>query len=169
MKKLILFMLLLIAAHIGSLAASEVPRSVQDAFARLYPQITTYNWEHRPEGIVATFVDEEGLKKAFFSSDGHWIETRNRMAQDQLPAPVQTFIQRNYQGATISFAGRVYNPNGVWYRVESELSDRVVLKNLDTDGTLIEERTIWFSTSLPLSKPAKPASIQGITPKVVKG
>lgn len=169
MKKLMLCLTLLIAVQFNLLATAEVPKVVQDAFTRLYPQINTMNWEHRPEGMVATFVDEEGLKKAFFNAEGHWIETRIRMATDQLPTPVQKFIQNNYRGASISFAGRVYNPNGVWYRVESELSDRVVLKNLDTDGTLIEERTIWFSTSLPLSKPAKPASIQGITPKVVKG
>ena len=169
MKKLILCLTLLVTVQFNLLAATEVPKVVQDAFARLYPQITTLDWEHRPEGIVATFVDEEGLKKAFFNADGHWLETRNRMATDQLPAPIQAFIQRNYQGASISFAGRVYNPNGVWYRVESELSDRVVLKNLNTDGALIEERTIWFSTTLPLSKPAKPSNIPGIVPKVVKG
>lgn len=169
MKKLMLCLTLLMAAQFHLLAATEIPKVVQDAFARLYPHITSLDWEHRPEGIVATFVDEEGLKKAFFNADGYWIETRNRMAQNQLPAPIQTFIQNHYQDASISFAGRVYNPNGVWYRVESELSDRVVLKTLNTDGTLIEERTIWFSTPLPLSKPAKPANLQGISPKVVKG
>jgi hypothetical protein len=166
MKKLMLCLTLLVAVQFNLLAATEVPKVVQDAFARLYPQITALDWEHRPEGIVATFVDEEGLKKAFFNVEGYWIETRNRMATNQLPAPVQKFIQNNYSGASISFAGRVYDPNGVWYRVESELSDRVVLKTLNTDGTLIEERTIWFSTSLPL---LKPENKQGIAPKVVKG
>lgn len=169
MKKLMLCLTLLVAVQFNLLAATEVPKVVQDAFARLYPQITTLDWEHRPEGIVATFVDEEGLKKAFFSAEGHWMETRNRMVMDQLPAPVQTFIRQNYQSASVSFAGRVYHPKGVWYRVESEFSDRVVLKNLDADGTLMEERIIWFSTPLPTSKPVRPESIRSLDPKVVRG
>lgn len=148
MKTAIVSALLLVLSFPVALAFSSIPEAVQNSFSNMYPAVKSPFWEIRPEGIVATFRDEEGLKKAFFSEAGEWMETRIRLGLDQLPHGVQLFIKNNYRDAEISFCGKVNTPQGVRYRVESELPDRVLLKNLDAEGQLIDEHAILFSTAV---------------------
>ena len=136
-----------------TLAADTIPKAVLHTFTQLYPDIEAPFWEHRHDGVVAIFNDEEGMKKAFFREDGAWMETRIRIARSELPTGVQRFIREHYHEAEISFYGKVYTANGTWYRVESELPGKVVLKNLDDQGMLMDEQVISFSTAaLPASE-----------------
>ena len=145
MKKSILALLLWAAATSATSANDNIPAAVRESFAQLYPEIEAPFWEERHDGIVAIFQDEEGLKKAFFQEDGRWVETRIRMGRGQLPSGVNNFMRENYQEAEISFCGKVYTESGAWYRIESELPDRIVLKTLTEGGVLIEESSIFFS------------------------
>ena len=145
MKKLSLILLTGLAFSVVALAINQIPTAVQQRFAQLYPEAEAPFWEMRSDGIVAIFQDEEGLKKAFFQEDGRWVETRIRMGRGQLPSGVNNFIRENYQEADISFCGKVYTESGAWYRIESELPDRIVLKTLTGEGVLIESRSIYLS------------------------
>ncbi len=89
----------------------NIPEAVQRAFTQLYPEVNNPLWEMRHEGLVATFRDTEGLKKAFFREDGRWTETRVMMRQEQLPKGVSRFIQEHYKHADITFSGKAYSPN----------------------------------------------------------
>ena len=127
----------------------EIPQSVKDAFAEQYPGITDPLWEKRPEGMVATFRDLQGLKKVFFSEAGNWLETRHKLHVDELPLGVIDFIDtHNGEGGVISFAGRVSSPQGTMYRIESEFPQEVVIKILDASGMLLEKQRVSFSTGL---------------------
>lgn len=147
MKTAIVGAFLLILSLPAASAFSSIPEAVQNSFSKMYPAVKSPFWEIRPEGLVATFRDEEGLKKAFFSEAGEWLETRVRLGLDQMPEGVQDFIKNNYRDAEISFCGKVYTPQGIRYRVESELPDRILLKNLNTEGKLIDEHAILLSTA----------------------
>ena len=145
MKKLSLILLTSLAVSVAALANNDIPAVVQQTFVQLYPEAEAPFWEKRHDGIVAIFQDEEGWKKAFFQEDGRWVETRIRMSREELPAGVNNFIRENYREAEISFCGKVYTETGNWYRIESELPDRIVLKTLNEEGVLIEERSIALS------------------------
>lgn len=157
MKNLLVSICLLLFSAPSIMANGPIPESVQKTFIQLYPEIESPFWENRHDGIVATFLDNEGLKKAFFQPDGQWVETRIRMSIGQLPAGVSRFIRKNYVDAEITFCGKVYTPKGIWYRVESELPGKVVLKTLDESGALIEEQAILFSTAPAPAAEGKPA------------
>lgn len=146
MKKILICILFCLSSLITAYTNNTIPEIVKTMFTQLYPQIEAPFWEDRSDGIVATFMDAEGLKKVFFNEDGRWIETRIYINRAQLPEGVQQFVKENYQAADITFCGKVHSDSGQWYRIESELPDRVVLKTLDESGSLIEEETIFLST-----------------------
>ncbi len=164
MKKLSLILLIVLASSVAALANNQIPAAVQQKFTQLYPEIEMPFWETRHDGIVAIFQDEEGLKKAFFQEDGRWVETRIRMGREELPKGVNNFIRENYREAEISFCGKVYTDSGIWYRIESELPGRIVLKELNEDGILIEERTIALSVDIEPA-PALKASPTELLPR----
>lgn len=157
MKNLWLSLSFFLFSAAALLANGHIPEVVQKTFTQLYPEIENPFWENRHDGIVATFKDKEVLKKAFFKPDGQWIETRIRMGLGLLPTGVENFVRENYQNADISFCGKVYAPGGVWYRVESELPGKVVLKTLDESGKLIEEQILLYSTAIASDIATTPA------------
>jgi hypothetical protein len=129
-------------------ASGTIPEVVQQRFDDLYPGVETPYWEHSNEQhYVAIFPTPEGLRKAFFNRQGQWLETRLRLPLSQLPSGVRQFIAAHYQDAQLTFTGQVYQEGRFWYRVESELPDRVVLKELDPSGQLLSESVITFSTN----------------------
>jgi len=148
MKSLVfgLFFGLLCAAPLS--ANPAVPSEVQQAFAQLYPAIEKPFWEPRYDGLVAIFRDEEGWKKAFFKMDGEWIETRVRLKQHQLPAPIRSYIEANCAEATVTFCGKVYTASRHWYRIEAEWPDRIYMTNLNEYGQLLSEDLVKLSKAL---------------------
>ncbi len=74
---------------------------------------------------------------------------------NDLPEGVRRFIQENYQTAEITFAGKVLRPNELLYRVESELSDAIIIKLLSEEGLLLREEQINFSTPVGLIEQKK--------------
>ena len=168
MKKMSLILFIALASSVAAFANSYIPEAVQQKFAQLYPEIEAPFWEKRHDGIVAIFQDEEGLKKAFFQEDGQWMETRIRMGREQLPAAVNTFIRENYQEAEISFCGKVYTESGAWYRIESELPNKIVLKTLDGNGVLLKEQSILLSTANAPSSSLAPVPTELLPQKPIQ-
>ncbi|MCB0634975.1 MAG: PepSY-like domain-containing protein [Lewinella sp.] len=147
MKHLMLYLCLGLLP-LTAMASDTVPEAVQQGFRDLYPNVETPHWELRhDQQYVATFPSPEGLRKAFFNEQGHWLETRLRLPIEELPTGVRQFIRQYYPDAHITFTGQIYQKDGFRYRVESELPDRVVLKDLDPTGQLINESVITFSTT----------------------
>lgn len=143
MKKL-MFLLPLLFLSIHSFAQDDIPENVKQTFESLYTQAEDTFWDFREGAYVANFQAKEGLTKVFIHPYGEWIETRIRMSLSGLPKNVRSFVDTYYQSADITFAGKVIRENEVLYRVESELSDAVVVKLLNKEGQLIEDRRIDF-------------------------
>ncbi|HMQ49552.1 MAG TPA: hypothetical protein PKA00_18840 [Saprospiraceae bacterium] len=145
MKSLLLSLLFSVLSLSSMWANNPIPDAVQKAFHQLFPAIENPFWENRQEGLVATFRDEEGFKKVFFTPEGQWQETRLRVYPAELPIGIKNFIQTHYQVADITYLGRIESAESVYYRIESELPDRIVLKKLDEQGVLLQEEVIWLS------------------------
>ena len=90
------------------------------------------------------------------------------MGREQLPAAVNTFIRENYQEAEISFCGKVYTESGAWYRIESELPNKIVLKTLDGNGVLLKEQSILLSTANAPSSSLAPVPTELLPQKPIQ-
>jgi hypothetical protein len=145
MRQLLVPFLVLLFITPGK-SQEPIPTPVETAFSESFPHIEAPFWEKREGAFSAMFADEEGLKKAFFNESGDWLETRIRQDREALPLGVQKFIDDHYQDAYISYMGVVETPDGLHYRVESELSSQIVIKLLTEAGELQEEKRIALST-----------------------
>lgn len=141
MKYLLLSCLFSFTLNI-SLAQQIAPKSVELAFSERYPTIENPFWEYREGAIVAMFSAYDGLKKVFFHNDGTWLETRTRLGLEDLPTGVSKFVNKNYKNADITFVGKVEHPDGIRYRVESELTSAIVIKLLSAEGKLLNKERI---------------------------
>lgn len=155
MKNIIILTVLLLAGPRLSLAQPEVPTSVLLTFDELHPTAEDPLWEQREEIFIAAFNDREGFKKVFFTEQGQWLETRQRISRGALPQGVATFIRQHYAKADITFLAKVLRARALLYRVESELPGEIVVKELDSRGNLLLEKRINFDPqhtfdSLPL-------------------
>lgn len=139
--------LLMILMSFSLSAQDMVPESVLAAFQKKVPHAAGVFWEFRENAFVGLYTDLDALKKAFFSSGGEWLETRTRIDMTDLPEGVSRFLKRHYQDADVTYLGRVESPGKQFYRVESELPTSVVIKLLDEQGNLLEERKIDWSYS----------------------
>ncbi len=129
------------------LANDVAPKAVQQKFSEMYPDARLISWGALPEGLVATFRDREGLKKAFYKETGEWLETRVRVGLVQLPEALSAAFLTHYQDGAISSIHKVHAPQYVRYQVEIELPDRILLDVYDSEGRLLEKSTILFSAN----------------------
>lgn len=144
MKNLLISLVLILSG--GSLYAGSVaPDHVKNIFAEMFPNVEKVLWEKWDEEIVAIFNDEEGLKKVFFSDTGAWLETRKRIAPQALPLYVQTTLHERYPHLEVTYSGKIYRPQEMLYRVESESNDAVLIKIFEEGGDLLSEETIQFN------------------------
>jgi hypothetical protein len=131
--------------------ADPIPAPVKDAFFKLYPSVDDAEifWECNQQGIVATFENQRALTKAFFDETGNWQESHIRLYLNQMPIAIQQLLKKHLRETDITFMGKVVFPDGSQlFRIESEDFDEVVIKHLDQQGGLIEERHIPFTEGL---------------------
>ncbi len=124
-----------------------VPEAVKAAFQKDYPAAEVFLWEQNKEGCIATFRDEEGLKKAIYTDQGQWVETRTRIITRDIPTDVMRNIRKTTGVVRMTYIGRVMTPNGKFYRIESETAEEVVVMIFDENGELTSQETFAFSVS----------------------
>ncbi|HRD80111.1 MAG TPA: hypothetical protein PLL53_05070 [Saprospiraceae bacterium] len=127
--------------------AGIVPEYIQRAFEKDHPEAESAFWEITKEGYAATFQAEEGLKKAIYSEEGGWLETRTRILLRDIPADVQREIRKEIGYTKATYIGKVLSPEGRFYRIESETAEAVVVRIFDENGRLISENEFAFSTN----------------------
>ena len=148
------------------------PSAIKSIFTQMFPEAEDVLWEKWGREVVAIFRDWKGLKKAFFTEQGIWLETREKLKTHQLPIYVQTTLYESYPNMEVTYAGKIYRPQEIIYRVESESEKSVIVKLFEESGTLISEKVIRFSIPqsevlpmLPRLKPRinnKPKSVLNV-------
>ncbi|MCB0568531.1 MAG: PepSY-like domain-containing protein [Phaeodactylibacter sp.] len=137
----------------GTAGNGVIPQVVKDAFAQLYPDVDGVDvfWETDKEAVMATFKQHGQLSRAFFDKAGQWRETRIRLYYDQLPRLIRSFLEKQPHDADITFIGKVLRPDGSYiFRIESEFYEEVVIKLIDRQGLLLEEKRIPFTEGLEI-------------------
>lgn len=121
---------------------SEVPTTVAQALASLYPSASYVSSETLPDGrLVVTINDGNIQKEAYFTSDNQWIQTQWPVTEASLPAAVSNALANDaaFEGYTFDFGYFIEYPSGenaynLHLKKEGSL-DMVV--NLAPDGSMI--------------------------------
>ncbi len=141
-------LLLLAGLCVGATAyAVDVPAVVKAAFKEDYPLAEASLWEQTKEGCIATFRDEEGLKKAIYTQEGQWMETRITIILRDIPSDVLKSIRKVTGVVRMTYVGKVQSPEGKFYRIEAETAEAVIVRIFDENGELLSEETFTFSIS----------------------
>ncbi len=100
--------------------AMKTPKSVTDAFAKLYPKATDVKWEKEgDEEFEANFKDNGTEISVVMDDDGKLQETETVISISDLPKSVAPYIEKKYAGYTVIGAAKIVNAKGtVTYEAE---------------------------------------------------
>ena len=99
--------------------STQVPPTVQSAFAAKYPGVTP-SWESQPYGYEAIFQKNGIEYEAEFSKDGRWLETEYQVPENRFSALVINRVKKEYPGYKITKREIELTPRGTFYEVEVE-------------------------------------------------
>lgn len=141
MKALIVFnIILFLAAGCGQNAENnEVSEKIQQAFSNKYADVKDVKWERDDNGYYEAQFKYNGEKfRADFTKDGKWIETENSVKYEQLPQPVKTLIEDEYEKEEITEIEFVDNSTkGKFYDVEFKRKGKNSDLMITTEGKII--------------------------------
>ncbi len=148
MRTLLPFFLSAIFVFIHLHMEGNIPPSAKQQFADLYPQVEAAFWEQKSNGYLASFESPLGTKKVYFDEDGRWQKSSLLIGEERLPATILRYVDRFHQNADAISFRLEYNSASVWYHVELEYSNRIVIKDFDETGCLQHEETIYLSSGI---------------------
>ena len=120
----------------------KVPLAVQDAFAKLYPDISEVKWgKEGANEFEAEFTRDSTRTSVVFNKDGELEETETAIRINDLPSTVAPYVSKNYPGYKISEAAKIVDDKGV-VTYEAEISKETTKKDLmfDKDGNHLEKK-----------------------------
>lgn len=123
---LALAMIFFSAANAQKLAENNVPDLVKSSFKKQFPDVKKVVWEKEKANYEAEFELNETEQSAVFNEKGGLIETEVEIEINQLPANINTYIQKNYVGQKIKEAAKIIDANGkVSYEAEIKGMDLI--------------------------------------------
>ncbi len=114
----LLFSLLLITST--SFSQTHPPRKVKKALEQLAPQAKELSWKGEGERYkiwTAVYMVGSDSMQTKYDSKANWIHTLKYISLDLLPDEVTKSILDNYQGAKITQAAEMQEPNFDGYGV----------------------------------------------------
>jgi hypothetical protein len=101
-----------------------VPQAVKTAFAKMYPDVKTVEWEAEGKYYEAEWEQNGKESSVVFDNAGGLIENETEITFDELPANAKSYIQKNYKGKKVKEVEKSTNAKGVvMYEVEIEGKD----------------------------------------------
>ena len=67
----------------------KIPADVTDAFKTKYPDATNVEWKDNLSSFRASFIRKGDSYTASFNNKGEWLETEEKIEQDDLPKDVK--------------------------------------------------------------------------------
>ena len=119
---------------------NQPPQEVTESFKQRYPALTSGDWTMEDGRYSTTYMKEGKSYRASFSNTGEWIDTRNDVVLDDLPAPVK----QAYQGSPY---GSATNPRftqietaqyPVLYRADGQLNNQPFSLYFTPEGRTVE-------------------------------
>jgi len=133
-------LLLLLSA---SVYAGTPPTEVQEAFKKMYPEVTNVKWLRKSDYHIAGFISDNQEKDVWFGKDAHWIMTETNVESlENIPAPVaKAFIRSETPPIQIRYIKIISfpkMPTVIIIDIEKENSDREIQLFYAPDGKLLQ-------------------------------
>lgn len=138
MKKLLAVLLasgaLSLTASAQKLDASKVPAPVKKTFATQFPGATG-KWEMEKGQYEAGFNYHGKTMSALFDPNGAMTESEIAIKESDLPAPVDAYLKKHYNGAKIKEAAKITKAGGE-VNYEAEVNGKDLL--FDANGNFLK-------------------------------
>lgn len=133
-------LLLLISA---SVCAQNAPEKVQEAFKKMYPKVTTVEWEHKGDYHIVGFVSDSHDMNVWFGNNARWIMTETNVESlEEVPAPIaKAFMQTETPPIQIRYIKIITfpkMPTVVIIDIEEYNSNREIQLFYAPDGKLLQ-------------------------------
>ena len=90
-----------------------VPKSVSEAFAKLYPKATDVKWEKEGDEEFEVVFKDNGISiSVVLDDDGKLMETETVVQASELPKAVVPYIEKKYAGYIISKVEKIVDSKG---------------------------------------------------------
>ena len=128
---------LLSIALFGTLSctAQDVPTAVKNSFGKHFPGVVVKKWDKEKNEYEANFSENGKTMSATFTADGALKETETDIKIESLPATVTSYIQSNYENATIKEAAIIVRGDSKMYEAEVKGKDLL----FDEQGKFLKE------------------------------
>jgi hypothetical protein len=127
-----------IGANAQKLKESDVPPTIKNAFAKLYPSAKVEKWEKEQNNYEAEFHDVKTEISVLLGPNGQLLETEKEIAVSELPKAVSDYAAKNVAGKKIKEASKITDAKGtVTYEAEINEADYI----FDAKGNFIKKET----------------------------
>ncbi len=119
---------------------NQPPGEVTASFKQRYPSYTSGDWSMEDGRYSTTYMKEGKSYRASFSNTGEWIDTRNDVVLDDLPAPVKQAYQSSpYASATNPRFTQIETAQyPVLYRADGQLNNQPFSLYFTPEGRTVE-------------------------------
>jgi hypothetical protein len=119
---------------------NQPPEAVTESFRTKYPQYTSGDWVKEEGRYTTTYMREGKSYRANFSNSGEWIDTRNDVVLDDLPAPVKQSFQNSPYGSAANprFLQIETAQYPVLYKAEGQMNNQPFNVYLTPEGRTVE-------------------------------
>lgn len=117
----------------------DVPKKVQNEFAKLYPKVTDVKWsKESKEEFEAEFKENDNSISVVIDNEGKLLETETKIDIKDLPKAVEPLVTKKYKGYKITEAAKIIDNKGT-LTFEAEISKGNTKKDLsfDKDGKIL--------------------------------
>lgn len=129
------------------LTERQVPKNVQEAFQKAYPDAKDVKYKEEIKNGKVFFEIEFNQKskelEALYSAEGLLIKTEEEIEIAKLPALIVQVIGKDYPKALLKEAEMILKPDGAvsGYEVEIEDGKKEVKLELDASGKILKTET----------------------------
>jgi hypothetical protein len=119
---------------------NQPPGEVTASFKQRYPSYTSGDWSMEDGRYSTTYMKEGKSYRASFSNTGEWIDTRNDVVLDDLPAPVKQAYQSSPYGSATNprFTQIETAQYPVLYRADGQLNNQPFSLYFTPEGRTVE-------------------------------
>jgi hypothetical protein len=119
---------------------NQPPGEVTASFKQRYPSYTSGDWTMEDGHYSTTYMKEGKSYRASFSNTGEWIDTRNDVVLDDLPAPVKQAYQSSPYGSATNprFTQIETAQYPVLYRADGQLNNQPFSLYFTPEGRPVE-------------------------------
>ena len=135
MKKIFLFLSLMMAATATMFAAKDPDPNVEEVFKKEFPGAQAVSWSEQEGFQKATFILAGHRTIAYFDQHEELLGCVRDIFYDQLPMAVMKAVDKKFQGADFSEVRELSNADGTSYLLTVDKDRKKFKVQVTSDGS----------------------------------